>query len=223
MSFCWLPPERATPRASGPGARTSYSRMIRSVSARALLRSMKGPLTAGGRVWWPRMRFSQSVRVEQHALAVPVLGDEAEAGLAAGPGAPGGDVVQADGQRRDGRARARRSGAQAHDRVDELGLAVALDAGDADDLALADGEVDVLDQRAAVRAVHHGDVAQLQHRRLAHGRGARLRRGQLGADHHLGQLPGRRRPRVGGADRRAPADDGDRSRRPCAPRRACAR
>src|SRR3712207_7764117 len=38
--------------------------------------------------------------------------------------------------------------AQAHDRVDELGLAVALDAGDAHDLALAHGERDVVDHGA---------------------------------------------------------------------------
>ena len=49
----------------------------------------------------------------------------------------------------DGAGRER---AQAHHRVDELGLAVALDAGDAHDLALADDEVDVVDGGAATAA-----------------------------------------------------------------------
>jgi hypothetical protein len=42
--------------------------------------------------------------------------------------------------------------AHAHDRLDQLGLAVALDAGDAEHLAAVDREGDVLDQRPAVAA-----------------------------------------------------------------------
>src|SRR3712207_3264779 len=99
--------------------------------------------------------------------------------------------------------------AQAHDRVDELGLAVALDAGDAHDLALAHGERDVVDHGAPA-AVGDRDADHLQHRGLADGGLAGLRRGQLGADHQLGQLLGRRRPGVGGADGGSPPDDGDR-------------
>ena len=45
----------------------------------------------------------------------------------------------------------------AHDRLDELGLAVALDAGDADDLAPVDLEADVVDHCAAVGRAH-GEV-----------------------------------------------------------------
>ena len=41
--------------------------------------------------------------------------------------------------------------AHAHDRLDELGLAVALDAGDAEHLAPVDGQLDVGEQVAAER------------------------------------------------------------------------
>ena len=37
----------------------------------------------GGRVWWPSTRFSHSGDVEQQTVPVPVLGDVADAGLAA--------------------------------------------------------------------------------------------------------------------------------------------
>ena len=90
-------------------------------------------------------------RLEQHALAVPVLGDEARGRPRGGPacssavmsvGAASHAARVPDGER-----------PQAHDGVDELGLAVALDAGDADDLALADGQADVVDSGAPVRGV----------------------------------------------------------------------
>lgn len=60
ISFCWLPPESEAAVTSMPGVRTSYSRTIRSVSARAALRSRNAPLLLGRSVTWPRMRFSQS-------------------------------------------------------------------------------------------------------------------------------------------------------------------
>ena len=100
--------------------------------------------------------------------------------------------------------------AQADERLDQLGLAVALDAGDAQDLALVDGEGDVV-EHAAYAA---GRRASRRSSTVRTGRSvtvdsAGLRRGQLAADHQLGELA---RGGLGGdgrADRRAAADDGD--------------
>lgn len=76
-------------------------------------------------------------------MAVPVLGDVADALLAALAGGQRGDVLveEADG--------AGVGVAQADERVDQLGLAVALDAGDAEDLTGVDGEGDVVEQGLA--------------------------------------------------------------------------
>ena len=74
------------PSVSGPGARTSYSRMIRSVSARAALRSMNDALGRRRAGLVAEDPVLPQRRLEQHALPVPVLGDEADAGLAAGAG-----------------------------------------------------------------------------------------------------------------------------------------
>ncbi len=60
MNFCWLPPESARALVSMPGVRTSYAATMRSESLRAPFTSSQAPFTDGGRVWWPRMRFSQS-------------------------------------------------------------------------------------------------------------------------------------------------------------------
>ena len=66
--------------------------MIRSVSARAALRSMNHALGRRRAGLVAEDPVLPERRVQQHALPVPVLGDEADAGLAAGAGAPGGDV-----------------------------------------------------------------------------------------------------------------------------------
>ena len=61
MSFCWLPPDSARAVVSMPGVRTSYvaRRCARCPCGRPP-RLIQPPLTDGGRVWWPRMRFSHS-------------------------------------------------------------------------------------------------------------------------------------------------------------------
>ena len=53
---------------------------------------------------------------------------------------------------------------QADERVDQLGLAVALDAGDAQDLALVDGEGDVVEHRADDAVGVDGAQAQVRRR-----------------------------------------------------------
>ena len=94
--------------------------------------------------------------------------------------------------------------ADAGERVEQLRLAVAGDAGDADDLAGADVEADALDPRHALVARDH-EVAHLEHRL------ARLRRRlldpqqHLAADHQLGQLLLAWSPRSGGAPPSRPA------------------
>lgn len=139
-------------------------------------------------------------------MPVAVLGDDGHAVLAAPARRRTGDVrtVQGEG--------ARVEGAHAHDGVDEFGLAVALDAGDAEDLALVDGEGDAVEH-----GTHHpvrvgrGQPQSVdgEHRRVRDGRLAGLRRGQLTADHQLGELLGRGVLRIGGAHGRTAPDDGD--------------
>ena len=51
ISFCWLPPDSARASTSGPGVRTSYSLMIRSVSLRAKPLSISPYFSMGGRLW----------------------------------------------------------------------------------------------------------------------------------------------------------------------------
>ena len=88
ISFCWLPPDSARASVSMPGVRTSYSSTMRSVSSRAPPRSIHGPRALGGRVWWPEHAVLPQRRVEQQAVPLPVLGDVADAGLAAVRGCP---------------------------------------------------------------------------------------------------------------------------------------
>src|SRR5690606_27893755 len=119
--------------------------------------------------------------LQEQAVAVAVLGDVADALLAAPAGAPGGDLLV--GEPDDAGV----GGPQADQRVDEFGLAVALHAGDAQDLTLVDGEGDVVEQGLAARGGQaervDGDDGTVGDRRLA-----LLRAGQLAADHHLGEL-----------------------------------
>ena len=84
-------------------------------------------------------------RLEQQAVAVAVLGNVGDAALAALARVPAGDVTFAEHDA------SRLGSTHAHDRLDELGLPVALDSGQPDDLALVDDEADVVDDRAAVQ------------------------------------------------------------------------
>ncbi len=202
MSFCWLPPDSEAARTSMPGVRTSYASTMRSVSLRAPARSIHGPLTFGSSVWWPRIRFSQSGAVEQQPVPVPVLGDVADALLAPATGPPGGEV---------GAGETDRAGLEhphAHDGLDQLGLAVALDPRDAEHLAAVDRERDVLDERAAVGRPD-GEALAGQHHLVGHGRLAGLRGRQLAAHHQLGELPGGDLRRLHGGHRRTAPDHGD--------------
>ncbi len=141
-------------------------------------------------------------RVEQQPVTVPVLGDVADAGLAELARMPVGDIL---GPERD---RAGGGDAHPHDGLDELRLAIALDAGDAEDLALADRERDVREEVAA-EFIGQRDVLQVELDVIGDGRLGRLRRGKLRPDHELGELALGRGMRVSRAYRRATAHDGD--------------
>lgn len=144
--------------------------------------------------------------LQQQAVPVPVLRDVADAALAAPARRELGDLVavQAD-PARVGRQ-------DAHDRLDEFRLAVALDTRDAEDLALVDGEGDPV-QDDALDALQVGlrqvQTVDGQHRDVGDRGLAGLGGRQLAADHQLRELLGGRGRRVGGTDRGAPADDGD--------------
>src|SRR3546814_8566851 len=89
------------------------------------------------------------------AVVSAVLGHIADAGLETLASAVAGDVLAVEqdlsGVRLD----------QAEQRLDQLGLSVALDPGDPDDLAGPDLERDVLDHLVTAR-VDHGDPAGLE-------------------------------------------------------------
>ena len=141
-------------------------------------------------------------RLEEEGVAVPVLGDVADAGLADLAGAPVGDVGVAE-EDQPGRGLA-----HPHDHLDELGLAVSLDAGDAEDLAGMDRERDVVEHRSPGQALQ-GEVLHPEHRAVGDRGLLGARRRQLRADHELGELAGVDALRVDRVDGRAAADHGD--------------
>ena len=97
--------------------------------------------------------------------------------------------------------------ALADQRLHQLGLAVAGDAGDADDLAAPDLEADVVEVDAELLVAGQREAADLQ----PHGAdrpGLALGRDEGGADHHLGQAARGLLPGVAAADHLAAAQDG---------------
>ena len=130
-----------------PGVRTSYSLDDPlGVGAGAAAVDPRPAGVAARSVWWPRIAVLPQRRVEQQALPVAVLGDVADAALAPLRVDQRGDVAAAERDRAGWPARS------AHDRLDQLGLAVALDAGDAERPRRAwMVERDVVDDRAGRR------------------------------------------------------------------------
>ncbi len=94
------------------------------------------------------------------------------------------------------------------DRLDELALAVALDAGDGEDLARVDGEAEVIDRRVAA-LVADGQVRDLEHGLAGRGHVAVHDELHRAADHHGGELFFVRLSRRRRADHLAAAQDRD--------------
>ena len=141
-----------TPATSMPGVRTSYSR---DDPLGVLAGAARGRST--GRLRWaPRSggRGSGSPTAARPAAGRAGAGPRGCSRCRPRGGAGWASSVMSSPSRVDG-ARGRR--AHAHDRLDQLGLAVALDAGDAEHLALVDGEARC--RRAAARAVGRPDGA----------------------------------------------------------------
>ena len=89
MSFCWLPPDSARAWVSMPGVRTSYSlddALGVLAGAGAVDRRPVGARRRPGLVAEDPVLPQR--RVEQQPVPVPVLGDVADAGLAAARGCP---------------------------------------------------------------------------------------------------------------------------------------
>ena len=87
--------------------------------------------------------------------------------------------------------RARVESAQAHDGLDQLGLAVALDAGDADDLAPADRRSETSSRIGPAVGSATREAVDRQLDLVGDGGLAGLGRRELAAHHQLGQLRGR--------------------------------
>ena len=153
------------------------------------------------------------VAVEDHVLGHGEVGDHAAGGAVlrheaqARPQAPvhaeAGDVALAEA---DGSGR--RPG-QAQDHLPQLGLAVALDPGHAEDLAGGHLETDVVEQDGAVG--HQAHALQDQAGAGGAGRGLVDAQGDVVAHHESRELA-RRGGGIGGAHDGAAADDGDRVR-----------
>src|SRR3954466_10052847 len=86
---------------------------------------------------------------------MPVLGDMRQTCIASLCDTAPGDVDAVD------QDVAGENGAQSGQGFDELGLAIALDAGDAENLAGFDAEADTIDDTSCARA-HHAEVSDLQ-------------------------------------------------------------
>ena len=97
--------------------------------------------------------------------------------------------------------------ADAGERLEQLGLAVARHAGDADDLAPPHREADALDALDPERVLDH-EVRHLEHRLARPGRRLVHAQAHLAADHQLGELLGRRLGRGQRRDDLALAHDG---------------
>ena len=95
--------------------------------------------------------------VQNQAVLVPVLGNMAHARVAALPDGGVGDIVPTEGDLAAGRL------FQPGQGIDQVGLAVAVDARDAHDLARAGGEGNVLHGIALVQAGGHAQMLHSQH------------------------------------------------------------
>ena len=120
--------------------------------------------------------------VEHKAVLVTVLGDVAHAHHAALADGRMGDVLTAE---LDGAGNER---LQAGQTVDELRLAVAVDAGKADDLAAADLERNVLDGIVLVELGGHGHALDLEDDLARLGGLFVHMEADIAADHHRRQL-----------------------------------
>ena len=165
------------------GVRTSYSLTMRSVSALAPAALISWPWTLGSSVWWPSMRFSHSGASSSSAWRWRSSGMYPTPASRISRVSHVGDVGVAEEDL------ARGGLAHPHDDLDELGLAVALDARDAEDLAGMDGEGDAVEDRAAREALER-EVLHPQDDAVGDRRLLRAGRGQLRADHELGELAG---------------------------------
>ena len=134
ITFCWLPPERCRPRSSDARACARRNRCMplgrRSLSISSLLQRRSRREWARGSRCSSTM-FSATGKLEHQPVALAVLGDVRDAQL--------DDVAAGRRASRDVLADQDRPVPaivpQAGERLDQLGLAVALHAGDADDLA----------------------------------------------------------------------------------------
>ena len=150
ISFCWLPPDSASAATSGPGRADvelvddllGPAHGARRGRSRARGRTAAG---SGGRA----STFSHSGAVSTRPSLLAILRDVADPALPALPRADARDVACPPSS-----TVPRVERLDADDRLEQLGLAVALDAGDAEDLAPVDGERDVVEQHPAALARH---------------------------------------------------------------------
>ena len=158
--FCWLPPDSDVASDAGPPPRTSYSlmqvrwRASRMRPSRSMpCRDILGVLYSRSARFSARVKFSTRPRRWRSSAMWrdAVAHHPARAGVR--------EVLAVDGDR------AGVDRAQAGDGVDQLGLAVAVDAGQGHDLARVDGQRGAVDRRQ-VAVVADVQVADLEHRLL---------------------------------------------------------
>ena len=120
-------------------------------------------------------------RIQEQTLSMAILGHIAQASFAAISHRGTGDVIA------EQRNRSGISLCGADDRVDQFGLAVPLDTGNADNLTFMDPEADAIDNRTAVGPVDR-QIAHLKCRLVGDSRVRRFGAWQFASDHQFGEI-----------------------------------
>ena len=180
ITFCWLPPDSVPIALSREPARTENCSSRRS-ALRAMTWRSSVPHRANGRsAWVCSTRLSAIESSDTRPVRCRSWGTCPSPASTASPGADAGAVAAVDrhpsGARRP----------QAGDRLREFGLAVAVDPGDADDLAAPDAQRNAAQRLEAAR-VAAPEILDVQHRSarrdIAGGLGAR----HVPPHHHPGE------------------------------------
>ena len=119
--------------------------------------------------------------IADHARFVAILGNMRDAHAVALAHARAGDVPSGESDLAGGHRR------QSGDGLDKLGLAIALDAGDADNLAAMNAQIDI-GKTGVPGAVEQADPGKSQHGVARRGVAAIDREAYRSANHHLGEV-----------------------------------
>ncbi len=142
-TFCWFPPDSEPAGSCTPVVRTSNSATFSSALAAMTEGFIRTPLVKGCCLVLVEDHVLGDRERAHQAIVRSVLGHEPDPRVEDVPGGPAHQLLPVEGDRAGDVL------LEAHDRLRQLGLAVALDARHAHDLAAPDVEVDVVHDRLA--------------------------------------------------------------------------